>query len=93
MSAEHSSETVGELVDLGDDKRVGHAFGTEWLMRVMATVGVETWEKVPGARLLVLYPKPGHWGLSPVGIANIDTGKALIFKELAAEFFPESTVS
>ena len=74
--------------------RVGTAFGMEWLMRVMRIVGVESWEKLPGQRVLILFPETSsHLGLSPVGIANIDTGKALIFSELANEFFPEREAS
>lgn len=72
-------------------RRVGHAFGLQWLMQVMATVGVERWEKLPGSRVLVLYPHSEshiHLGQIAVGIANVDTGKALIFRELAAAWFP-----
>lgn len=68
-----------------DYSRIGHAYGIDWLLRVMSTVGVDSWEKLPGQRVLVLFPKAGHWGQSPVGIANIDSGEALIFKDLFAE--------
>lgn len=77
--------------DKARDRRIGHAFGMEWLMQVMSIVGKDTWEKLTGSRVLVLYPyDENHIGLGlvAVGIANIDTGKALIFKELAEEWFP-----
>lgn len=85
-----------DTFDKEKDRRVGHAFGLEWLMRVMSTVGVEQWEKLPGSRVLVLYPYSDRhlfWGQVAVGIANVDTGKALIFKELSAEWFPSEAKS
>lgn len=80
-----------DTFDKALDRRVGHAFGMEWLMQVMATVGVDRWEKLPGSRVLVLYPhRESHifLGQVAVGIANIETGNALIFKELAESWFP-----
>lgn len=69
--------------------RIGTAYGMEWIMRVLRTVGVGTWEKLPGSRVLVLFTDSNHLGTIAAGIANIDSGKALIFKEMAKEFFPD----
>ena len=69
--------------------RIGTAYGMEWIMRVLRTVGVETWEKLPGSRVLVLFADSNHLGTTAAGIANIDSGNALIFKEMAKEFFPD----
>lgn len=80
-----------DTFDKTADRRIGHAFGMEWLMQVMSTVGVERWEKLPGSRVLVLYPfteSGNNIGRVAVGIANIDTGRSLVFKELAESWFP-----
>lgn len=64
----------------------GTGYGLDWIMRVMETVGVESWEKLPGQRVIGLFKSPGHLGQTAVGIANVDTGKALIWSEHAEEW-------
>lgn len=67
----------------GEKRRAGSSFGMDHLMQICKTVGVEKWEDLPGKAIYVLYDKASHWGQSPKGIANIDTGEALIFEEHA----------
>lgn len=62
-------------------RRIGSAYGLDWIMEVCKTIGVEAWEDLPGKAIYILYDKPGHWGQVAKGIANIDTGKALIFEQ------------
>lgn len=37
------------------DKRVGHAWGMEFIMRVLEVVGVENWEDLPGHHIRVKF--------------------------------------
>lgn len=67
-------------------RRIGTAYGLDHLMQLMATVGVDSWEKLPGKRVFVLFPNNESWGSIASGIANIDTGKAFILKEHAEEW-------
>lgn len=50
------------------------AYGLDYLLRVMEVAGVETYEKIPGRRVIALfdYTEGGTWGLSVKGIAHID---------------------
>lgn len=66
--------------------RRGTAYGLDHVMRIMETVGVDRWEKLPGERIIVLYPESGHWGQVAKGIANLISGKALIFADHATEW-------
>lgn len=49
------------------------------IVSICRTLGVESWEKVEGQRAVVL--RQSEHGLI-VGIANIDTGKSLVFTEV-----------
>lgn len=70
-----------------DFKREGTAFGLDHIMQIMDTVGVYSWEKIPGKQVIVLfdYSESGNtWGSWAVGFANIlDEDKVLILKEHA----------
>ncbi|QIG58255.1 hypothetical protein SEA_SKOG_103 [Gordonia phage Skog] len=68
----------------GYTQRVGTALGMEWIIQIMATVGVRTWEELVGQRIYVLFSAPGL-GQMAAGIANIDSGKALITEKFFAE--------
>lgn len=74
-------------------RRKGSAYGLDWLMQVVGIIGVDKWEDLPGKRIYVLYPEKGHWGQTAKGIANIDTGKALIFEDHAREWLIAAAVS
>lgn len=63
--------------------RIGTAYGLDHIMRILETVGVESWEQLKGQRVWVLFEGNGGWGSTARGIANIDTGKAFILKEHA----------
>lgn len=91
--AEGGGTAVGGYVldefDSGLERRVGTELGMEWIAETMRTVGVENWEDLTGARVLVLYPKSEsgiHIGQVAVGIANIDTGKAMVFKDFTDQW-------
>ena len=65
----------------------GTAYGMDHIMRICQTVGVEKWEDLVGKRIYVLFEGTnGHCGRIAAGLANIDTGKALIFKDHIQEW-------
>jgi hypothetical protein len=63
--------------------REGTAYGLDHVIRILEAVGVSKWEDLTGRKVFVLFPEGGGWGSSAAGLANIDTGKAFIFKEHA----------
>lgn len=76
--------------------RIGTAYGLDHLMRLMETVGVDRWEKLPGQSVIVLYEGSAGWGGTSVGIAGLLNDKVLILKEHVAEFearYPKSDPS
>ncbi|WNM74457.1 hypothetical protein SEA_BEARBQ_55 [Gordonia phage BearBQ] len=72
--------------------RTPSAYGMDWIVQVMKTVGVESWEELPGQRVLVLFDQPIGLGQVARGIANIDSGEALIFTEHARKWFPVKAI-
>ncbi|WNT44965.1 hypothetical protein SEA_ABBYDAISY_72 [Arthrobacter phage AbbyDaisy] len=60
--------------------RFGSAYGMDHIMRILETVGVDTWEKLPGKQVIVLFEGPSIWGSTSCGIAGITTEKVLDFK-------------
>lgn len=68
-------------------RRIPTAYGLDLLVRIMATVGVESWEKLVGSDVIVLFSGPDSWGSQSVGIAHIsDERKVLVFAEHADEW-------
>lgn len=70
--------------DAGVGRRIGTELGANWILEIMSTVGVERWERLVGQRVLVLYEANGgtsFLGREAVGIANVDTGAAMIFQQ------------
>lgn len=70
--------------DAKTKKRVGSAFGIEFIRRTLEVCGVDSWEKVKGRTIYVL-TENDSWGSKIVGIASLPTeGKEiLIFSDLA----------
>jgi len=73
--------------------RFGTSYGLDHLMRVMETVGVDTWEQLPGKQVIVLFADGGGWGSTACGLAGITNEKVLDFKEHASSFRETSEVS
>ena len=71
---------------LGAKEFLGSAKGTEALMRIMDTVGVERWEDLPGKYVRVV---SDGWGSTITKIGNIIDDKWFDAKE----FFDESYIS
>lgn len=78
-----------------DDKflrRVGSAFGMEFVARIIRACGVQSWEQVKGRTIFVLQDLDEGtlaWGTARVlGIENLPTekGERFLFADLAAEF-------
>lgn len=74
-------------------KRIGTAYGAEMIMRVLDTVGVDSWEKLIRKNIWVIFDKSEDlgWGLSskPVGIAGTFNNKELLFDDIYKEFSEE----
>ena len=73
--------------DKAAEKRITTAYGLDHIVQIMTTVGVDTWEKIPGREVLVLFDSEHSWGSKAVGLAHIsDESKVLILKEHVAEW-------
>lgn len=59
-----------------EKRRVGDAFGTDHLIAILRTVGVESWEKLVGKDVIVLFDGARYSG-SCVGIASLDGSRVL----------------
>jgi hypothetical protein len=67
-----------------EKRRVPTAYGLDQIVQIMHTVGVSTWEKLPGREVIVLYDTASSLGSIAKGIAHIqDEKRVLIFKEHA----------
>jgi hypothetical protein len=67
-----------------DFTRTGTAYGLDYIIRTIETVGVERWEQLVGQQVIVLFEGRSAWGSMSVGIANTtDDSKVLILKEHA----------
>lgn len=65
-------------------RRIPTAYGLDQIVQFISTVGVTSWEKLPGAEVIVLFDTPHPLGASAVGIAHIrDEKKVLILKHHA----------
>lgn len=66
-----------------DYGRRGTAYGLDHIMRIMETVGVDRWEKLPGSRVVVLFESENAWGGTSRGIAGLQNGRVFLLKEHA----------
>lgn len=64
--------------------REGTAYGLDHLMTLVRTVGVASWEKLPGREVIVLYEGRSMLGGTAAGIAGLTNDKVMILKEHAA---------
>jgi hypothetical protein len=64
-----------------DYERVGTAYGLDHLIRIIETVGANSWEKLRGQAVIVLFEEGrGGWGGRSVGIAGLTNDKVLILQ-------------
>lgn len=63
-------------------RHVGTAFGMDQILAILHTCGSETWEQLPGTRLLVIFDGKDR----AIGIAGLDNDQVLIFSEHADSF-------
>lgn len=78
--------------------RIGIGFGIDWLREIIEIVGVDSWEKLVGERLIVLFRYNGNpkslgvtAGQTSAGIANIDSGKAMVFEDFFNKWIASDT--
>lgn len=65
------------------NRRVGSAYGLDWIMRTLEVAGVYKWEDLKGVYLYAL--KEDRWGMVK-GLVNAgDKSKVFIFEDLAKE--------
>ena len=64
--------------------RQGHAFGMELIKRILETVGVDSWEKLPGK-----YVRADHEDSKVHRIGHIIEDRWLDVQELADQFSPK----
>lgn len=71
----------------GRKRRVGTAYGMEYICRLMRACGVDEWSKLPGRHIYVLRDGEG-WNSKVVGIEPLpmESGEPFLFEELRAEF-------
>lgn len=72
--------------DRSTGERRGTAYGLDHIAAIMRTVGVSTWEKLPGQHVIVLYEGAAGWGGASVGIASLTGDRVLILKDHAEEW-------
>lgn len=63
--------------------RRGTAYGLDHIIRLMETVGVDRWEKLPGQQVIVLYEGRAGWGGRSIGLAGTTNDKVLILRKHA----------
>jgi len=68
-------------------RRVGTAYGLEFIKRTLQVCGVDSWEKLKGRTIYTL-KESDRWGAKILGIESLPTeGNAVfIFDDLAEEF-------
>lgn len=76
-------DVKGESDSFSHVDRVGTAYGLDHLMKLMVTVGVTSWEALPGTDVIVLSTGEGGWGSMSLGIAGLKNGRVLLLKEHA----------
>lgn len=67
--------------DKETEKRVGTAYGLDLIAQMISTVGVGSWEKIPGKDVIVLHEQISMLGSIPVGFCDITAERVLIFDE------------
>ena len=58
-----------------DYSRVGTAYGLDHIMRIIETVGVESWEKIKGAKIIGYFDRENALGSTLTAIGGLDNGK------------------
>lgn len=66
--------------------REGTGYGLDHLMALVRTVGVESWEKLAGANVIVLFKTKSSLGSTAAGIAGLHNNRVLILKEHAEQW-------
>lgn len=78
-------DTDGRFVE-----RRATAYGLDHIMRLIDTVGVASWEKLAGAKCIVLFPvAEERLGMAPVGVAGLDNDRVLNLREHAIQWTEE----
>lgn len=73
--------------DKDKKRRIGTAYGLEFIKRTMKACGVSEWEKLKGRTIYVLKESDG-WNAKVLGIEPLPTenGETFIFDDLAKEY-------
>lgn len=68
-------------------RRIGTAYGLEWVIQVLRVVGVSKWEDVQGKEVIMLHPSGTGYlknGFEAVGILSKSSDEYILFKEIGA---------
>jgi hypothetical protein len=79
--------------DSRDYSRVGTAYGLDYLICIMKTVGVEEWESLPGQKVIVLFDSPSTAGLQAKGIAGVLNDEIFIPRKHADQWLTKEHAS
>lgn len=73
-----------------DYSRKGTAYGLDHIIRIIETVGVDSWEALRGKNVIVLFEGRSAWGAQSVGIASAtDESKVFVMREHASAWRSE----
>lgn len=79
-----------DAYDKEEKRRVGTAFGLDHVLEILRVVGVESWEKLVGQQVLVLFESGDGWGSTALGIAHPIEDRVLIFQDHAQSWKAKS---
>ena len=80
----------GYAIDQYDEdkkRRIGTAYGLEWVIQVMRVVGARRWEDVQGKEVIMLHPAGTGYlknGFEAVGILSKSSDEYVLFKGIGA---------
>ena len=77
-----------------EGRRVGTAYGMEFVARIIRACGVRSWEEVAGRTIFVLR-ESDQWNAKVLGIENLPTepGERFVFEDLLSEMRAEAATS
>ncbi len=81
-----SAYVLDDKPEAGSHDRQSTAYGMDFIRQLIKVTGAPTWEKCVGRKVIALRETESGWGSQNVGLANIDTGDAFIYKEHAANW-------
>ena len=79
-------------ISVGDDLDTPDRV-VEHLSELLRTVGVSSWEDLPGSSVVVLFATEDSWGRPAAGIAGVDNGRVYLTKAPTEPGVPDPTAA